>query len=662
MLVMSDASGPGVTTLSNVYFTGYPLVESGLYVIASTWAAPEMSRPGCVWTHSVLISFADLARMDAPSVLVEIMKQPDAQAVADYATVVEVEVGPGTRPPLTKSTREFASILAKALYEYPDKQVWARPSSHAAHVDVVLRLWDQQWPKLRRNFKFCTLTTTDRSIHELQFDLQLTPSRGSNVRLRFATPGVDIEAVDASDAVWVEALIDDLDEPRTRPLKQFLRQAGTELLGGREAMRPMATLHALLNFGNTTFDSRAVSKATILVVEDPQLAQSRTARAAVVRAALSAGLFDPISEEVLDFVLAHFHLLGDSERQEIASLLSRVVWQTDPRAFIVATYEGSQEVQAALREGVLSLDKEAVLEALPKFADLAEPLLHLLPSLADDERFWASTQSWPTSVASLDVDVESPAALRAIVTGLHDLGAINSALHVIGTQPVLSCLEELLRRKIHIGGIQNWVRQACNDVSGVAQFLAHNRQSADLLIRLAASLAPDAIPNDYGEDPWYVALFNLRSSSGPLPVELCAYGFRRSLSWRSRSVQPLLQLTFEPLHEAAVRQAIPSESWNLLEPALPWMPSSESWDNGLRLRRAAAKKCVDLPVHPAGFVLLVESEGLLRDLMDAVWPLWNGPRYLKSVMAWLDDEPDQSFARSRRLVRSFVKERAKFWR
>ena len=662
MLVMSDASGPGVTTLSNVYFTGYPLAESGLYVIASTWAAPEMSRPGCVWTHSVLISFSDLARMDAPSVLVEMMKQPDAQAVADYATEVEVEVGQGRRPPLTKSTREFASVLAKALYEHPDKQVWVRPSSDAAHIDVVLRLWDQQWPKLRRNFKFCTLTTKDRSIDELQFDLQLTPSRGSNVRLRFATPGDDIEAVDASNAAWVEALIDDLDEPRTRPLKQFLRQAGTEMLGGREAMRSMATLHALLNSENTKLEPDAVSIATVLVREDPQLTQSRTAKAAVVLAALSVGLFVRLSEEVLDFVLVHFELLRESEGQENASLLSRVVWRTDPRAFIVATYEGSKEVQAALRDGVVSLDKEAVFEVLPKFADLAEPLLHLLPSLADDKRFWALTQSWPSSVAALGVDVKSPAALHAMVTGLHDLGAINSALHVIGTQPLLSCLEELLRRNIAVEGIPNWVRQACNDVSGIAQFLAHSRQSPELLIRLAASLAPDAIPNDYGDDPWCVALYNLSSSSGPLPIELCAYGFRRSMSWRSRSVTSLLQLTFEPLHQAAVRQAIPSESWNLLESALSWMPSNESWDNGLRLRRAVAKKCVDFPVHPVGFVSLVASEELLNDLMDAVWQLWNGPRYLKSVKAWLEDEPDQAFARSRELVRSFVKERSKFWR
>lgn len=37
------------------YLTFYSLDESNYYVVAKTWYASEMSRPGCVWTHSLLI-------------------------------------------------------------------------------------------------------------------------------------------------------------------------------------------------------------------------------------------------------------------------------------------------------------------------------------------------------------------------------------------------------------------------------------------------------------------------------------------------------------------------------------------------------------------------------------------------------------------------------
>ncbi|MGJ7918413.1 hypothetical protein ACI48D_23455 [Massilia sp. LXY-6] len=52
MLVMSDVSGPGVAQSGLAYLTGYPLQESGFYALSKTWPAPEMPRPGCVWTHT----------------------------------------------------------------------------------------------------------------------------------------------------------------------------------------------------------------------------------------------------------------------------------------------------------------------------------------------------------------------------------------------------------------------------------------------------------------------------------------------------------------------------------------------------------------------------------------------------------------------------------
>src|ERR1700733_7049151 len=75
MLVLSDASGSGTRIPTDGYLTGYPLVGAGKYVLARTWSAPEMSRPGCVWTHSLLIDFADLARLASAGELVDRFKR-----------------------------------------------------------------------------------------------------------------------------------------------------------------------------------------------------------------------------------------------------------------------------------------------------------------------------------------------------------------------------------------------------------------------------------------------------------------------------------------------------------------------------------------------------------------------------------------------------------
>ena len=45
------------------YITAYPLDESPYYVVAMTWYADTMRRPGCVWTHSLLIHKDDLGKI-----------------------------------------------------------------------------------------------------------------------------------------------------------------------------------------------------------------------------------------------------------------------------------------------------------------------------------------------------------------------------------------------------------------------------------------------------------------------------------------------------------------------------------------------------------------------------------------------------------------------
>lgn len=656
LLVMSDVAGPGVASTGVSYLTGYPLAESGVYALSMTWPAPEMPRPGCVWTHTLLISFADLALMDVPSALSGLFSRPSNQNVGPYQDAVAVDFSAPFREQLDVNGERCVALLASALYGQPVEQIWSRRPQGVDVDDAVLRIWDQQWPRLRRSFKFCTLTSRDRSFDSLQFDLQLTLGGNSSTKLRLASNLEGFEATAISDELWLADLVRDAAQPSKSSLRQMLRALGTDLLGGREAMSPICTLHAVLEAGSP----HALGVAVSLATDEPPLCSSELAKGVVLRAILASQ--QPLeSKHVLNFVLEHFDMLPSADAISNVDRLAQMVWQADPRTFVLNSYDGAEPTRLALRRGATSIALGSVLKSLPELADLAEPLLHLFPELARDQRFWAQTQSWPSSVASMGIEVSEPSALRAIVTGLQDERAIGSALHVAGTTAVLACLEDLLHQGVSVPQIQGWIRQSCVDVHAVASFLSHHgRHSRELLLHIAGALSPDAVPNDYGDDPWAVALQSLRATEGNLPVELCVYGFRRALGWRSRSVLLLLRLTFEPLHDAALLKAIPAASWSLLDGSLPWVSHNESWDNGLKLRRAAARKCVDLPVDPQGFVELVGSDQLFLGLMEAVWQLWSGGRYLRGIKDWLSHSPEARYSNKRKLVKRFVKERSFF--
>lgn len=66
------------------YITAYPLRESGFYVIAKTWYAGEMRRPGCVWTQSLLLPMSELNLIDDFRRILDYFKRPSMEDSFEY--------------------------------------------------------------------------------------------------------------------------------------------------------------------------------------------------------------------------------------------------------------------------------------------------------------------------------------------------------------------------------------------------------------------------------------------------------------------------------------------------------------------------------------------------------------------------------------------------
>ena len=653
MLVMSDVSGPGVASLGLPYLTGYPLAESGMYALARTWPAPEMSRPGCVWTHTMLIGFADLATLVSPSAIAELLQRPTTKVPLDvYSTDVVLEpqdhsVGHLFSP---EASSWFAK-LASAVYEHPDAQIWARRSEGRDVDDAVLRLWDQQWPRLKRSFRFCTLTSRDRSQEGMPFDLQLTPGSESSSHLRFASTAEDFEATSSSTGPWLDDLLHDAQFPHASTLRPFLRKLGADMLGGREAMRPFCSLHAALE----ATDADGVSDAVKRIEASPMFSASELVRSIVVQAAMTN--FSSVDAHVLDFVIDNFPLLSEAAVSENQASLAQMLWQRDPRRLLELSSDSRAEVRDAIRAGVKAIPADEVMDRLPQVDDLALPLLSLLPATAEAPHFWARTQLLPTLAARAGVELTKDAVLRAMMLGLTEPASIQAAVQAVGPLAAFDCLQRLVDSSHFDDQARPWLRIVCADTNAVAQFLANRSAlTSKLLLLLTDTIGPDAVPNDVGVDPWYSALHSVVAAEGRLPFELQVFGFRRALGRRSRSVEELLKVTFEPLHAAAESGTFPEQQWKLLESSLPWALFGQEWDKATRLRRATARKCLDLQLRAEGLIQLVHADELFLQLVAEIWELWGGSRYLRSVYEALDLGAPRT-----RLLERFIKRKSKLW-
>src|ERR1700693_3165428 len=70
LLTLTDMSGPRMVEGFEEYISGYPVPGDESYAVVKTWYAPEMERPGCVWSHALIVRIEDMGELADISCLV----------------------------------------------------------------------------------------------------------------------------------------------------------------------------------------------------------------------------------------------------------------------------------------------------------------------------------------------------------------------------------------------------------------------------------------------------------------------------------------------------------------------------------------------------------------------------------------------------------------
>lgn len=239
MLELSDMSGMGMETEFKEYITGYPLKETNMYAIAKTWYANEMKRPGCVWTHTILIDFADLAKLGNLNKLLSLFKRPNEYGIENniyWGKIILSEEITYTDIFLISevSLKAQLSQVIKNLYHDDDKSVIINSQSLINLDLLLLMIWRQQWPRLKRNFTFCSGGNSIRNYKGKSLDLQVINSYSDKSKIKnenltiveFNTVNID-NSYNISNS-WIEEAVNDLFNP-SEIIQSFLNYFGADV-------------------------------------------------------------------------------------------------------------------------------------------------------------------------------------------------------------------------------------------------------------------------------------------------------------------------------------------------------------------------------------------------------------------------------------------------
>lgn len=211
--------GPGAS-----YVGGFALKDSGAFAFIKTWPAPEMPRPGCVWSHALILPRKFLTGQVDLGVLKSLFRKPGSGASFDEFTH-KIEVKRLIKSGLA-DRREVQRILSAYYAGRPLHYIEAPGETFE---EALLAVWSQQWPKLRADFQFRVVFGSSTAEDE----------RGLVVRVgSFDSPNSLPQGV-GDPKSWISAAADDATSPTITPLRRFLWRYGKDAQRPRTAFRPL---------------------------------------------------------------------------------------------------------------------------------------------------------------------------------------------------------------------------------------------------------------------------------------------------------------------------------------------------------------------------------------------------------------------------------------
>ncbi|MDW5312996.1 hypothetical protein [Rhizobium sp. PL01] len=230
-LAAASDMAPGVSLdRAGSYVTGLVLPESKIYALMRTWEAPEMQRPGCVWTHVLLLSKSLISSQIDLGVLSPLFTRP-----ADYQreNAFSAPLAVGRRERAAPPPRKLIEQVLTACY---DKAFLSASMGQEADMErAILAVWSQQWPRMRSTFCF-------RSVQSSSLLPGQTLKFASEGKLRTSEP-----------SSWLQLAVDDAVSDVVTPLRRFLWRYGKDIDPARRPFVVLVEIFALLEGKGTTY-------------------------------------------------------------------------------------------------------------------------------------------------------------------------------------------------------------------------------------------------------------------------------------------------------------------------------------------------------------------------------------------------------------------------
>lgn len=572
------------------YITAYPLDESPFYIIAKTWYADEMRRPGCVWTHSLLIHKDDLTKITDFCNLLHLFEAPQSEDYVNYSTpIVFEENAKEAETALTEIGENRAADAYKLLLSSTSAFILSEFSSQLSQA-LLLSLYNYIPVGILDKKSICSGTASPRAYDGKYLSFQFITHGGNSVQYlseKSSAPWAQLVGVSVvNNRPQVASLIRHYQDEIGDNMKKLVGFLDVVVLINRTCKDETEKQQVLLEIINTlseAFPSQEEGGTFKSAVFQPSLARDFGGEENFLYA-ISTVNVDSFKKEQVEYdkrirELSSAQFIGLLKRLYRAENLNEWGLRTINDVAQYVSYceiAGVKETDPTFFRTIISSSLELLNQVV--WSDFSKEDIQSILYVFSDQDMVNSFKHWVELFKTMlerNVPIASELARMAFS---HDktcvaeyLSYLNSPDHL--PQPPVSIVLEK-----YPGEVLDWLSKEKTINHDVAYVLANTVEEQSLIVK------------NNGSEIWK-PFYNLLGNSDAIQYFIFLYIL--SFNWNDQEALAYLRKAFYPIHNLLLQDKLEYSLWYRVEPYTEHLSFILNWDKCKKMRKMIVRRLKD---------------------------------------------------------------------